>query len=181
MTVTLDFDRSTITIAGKTYPACAIEVTTCDDYETDSRGCARCRDNSACLFGGSFTDQSWDRWEVYVPSENGVLFAVEHGQVAPAYGGGEGYSLHLHSAVMRRGQLNSDDAKCWLLGYYTVLPDKTLRERDHDFINPWYWSGCEPEWIAEQIDRLSTWPVHPIEGPRCKLVPIGDSRIRKFS
>lgn len=150
--VTLDIERSTVTIAGVTFPA-AIVICPPDRPE-DGDG-----DEFARVIG-------WpgDLAEVYIPAENGVLFGV---QAEPAVGG---LTLTLDCHVCEWVALGGEG--CWL-PLSLQLVGKTLRAWDPRCRHPFRWFGADPDWVAETITRLSGFPIaDTLDGPRVRLVPL---------
>lgn len=156
--IEFNFHLGIISIAGQDFPACVVLHDLCSFYDEACISCHR-KNVGACVSGGNTHTadfETWDGgWDVYVPAENGALFCIEYGSIAPFYGGGYGLTLTLARPVSHK-QIDSDGTT-WLLEYLEIkgrtLVDSNLF-KDH---GPWIWNKVEPEWLAETILRLSRY------------------------
>jgi len=145
MTALLFIDReaSTVTIAGRRYPAVALICPQDTEPRPD-------RDRALAVGGG---DQS-----VYIPAENGLLFRVEEGRNERYHG----LSLEPNARTCR--QVEDYDGWMWLPWTIGVIDGVLVPGAS----NCWYWA--EPEWVVETIDRLSRKSFMQPDGPLVQLV-----------
>lgn len=182
-----DFDHSMIYIAGVGSPAVVVLLHPCDfiDAEKACLGCKRLMGGASCLcpMNPRTDDTACDTgWSVYVPCENGALFNLEFGALAPAYGGGEGLTLVLHSQTQHHDPTASGT---WLIGYHGLVggemtpPSIGFPGGMRWLRSDWHWPGCTPEWVAEHIQRVSTFPsATDPDAERVSFLPISDPRVR---
>lgn len=146
--IVLDRDASTVTIAGRTFPAVGLICPPIDgqDYDDQDR-----------TLGAGRADQS-----AYIPAENGVLFRVEYGE-NERY---RGLSLDLNARVCE---------KAWSVDEWLYLPASVVIRAGQLVggchvrgIGSWYFA--EPDWVVETIDRLSRRPYTEPEGEPARLV-----------
>lgn len=139
---------TTITIAGRRYPSVALICPVHDD-EPDVSEWDR-------ALGAAPGDPM-----VYVPAENGVLFAVEP-DTAPAASPG-----NLRLALYTVACYEIDDGantRMW-------VPHSVRWQGGALIAGPLsYWWNAEPEWVAETIDRLSQMRFKIPDGPRVRMV-----------
>ena len=145
--ISIDRTASTVTIAGRTFPAVALICPPLDGDDTYS-------DHERTLASGG-GDQS-----AYIPAENGVLFGVDYGE-NERY---RGLSLDLRARTCER---------VWSVDEWLYLPHDVsllggrLVPGDQG-VHSWMWA--EPGWVVETIDRLSRRPYQEPEGESARLV-----------
>lgn len=146
----IDVQKSRVRLADRWFPAAAILCPLVEGQkESDwDRG-----------LGGQALNRSLeiDEWDVFIPSENGVLYEVDEirddGQVF----------LELRTRSVRCSLARDwpDVSSLWLPTPLNLHGRSWIPE-------PWgcpkfsgvdVWSRCEEEWIVEHIDRTSVFPV----------------------
>lgn len=159
----LDFDTSTVTIAGRRFPAVAA---ICPPVDDDDPGTDR--DRMLGGHGGPGTTNMPVSDQVYIPCENGAFVAIE------AVDGKPGYAITLHSRACQ--QTPWDDSHIWVPYFVGIdRAELIVQERLLDLTCPWRWEGAEPEWTVELIDRVNRMPFTQPPGPEVRLIPIAEA------
>jgi hypothetical protein len=163
----LDHDRSTVTLAGVTFPACLlICLVAADDPDASewdrSLGDTRLPTRSSVGF--------MSQPEVYIPTEGRALIRLSD----------RGDGLLDVSAVTPGCYWSvdyADGAGLWLPTPLTLLTNPTCwmpYERPLPPCGTWEWRQAEPEWVAEVVPRWSELPVYATDPdrPRARAVPL---------
>lgn len=154
--IELDEATSTVTIAGRRFPACVMLCPLNDEDEVVS-------DWDRALGAGSNL-----MTEALIPMENGVVFHVEQNL-------SDGRVWCRMDAVtctlVQYVRFSDEDRDMWVphqLGVHVCGADTHLCEGAFTV-----WQDCELWWVVEQVDRVSAMHVRAPPGPRCELVPLG--------
>lgn len=149
---TLDVARSTLTVEGRTFPACCVR---CPRHESEPDPW----DPADAVLGGDAKVS----WEAYVPTESGLLISVE--------------VEHTTDTVT----LRMDSRTCYVSYTFRVIEQHdiwlpySLGVTGAGAISERAWSewrGCESWWLVEQIDRLAAMPYVEPPGPCVELLPL---------
>lgn len=155
---TIDFDTSTITLAGRVLPAVAVI-------------CPPHPDQSDTDADRTLADLRADSVEVWVPSENGLITEVAWNPDRADVG------LHLSSPRCDVNTDSADGSRMWLPRTMQIEPDGTVRPWRLRVRGGWSWEGCDPEWAVEHLLRISRRPVDDLDmGPSVRLVSLADAR-----
>lgn len=141
---------STVTLADRRFPACCA---VCPPYGDDPSS-----PRSRLLGGVARRSQQY-----FVPCENGVLVTVEEHD-----GAGGHYELGL---LARTCTLNDrdPDGPLWLPHFVGLLGGALVSGVAR---STWYWSGAEPDWTCELVDRVAGLAFAEPDGPRVELVSV---------
>lgn len=155
----VDLDTSTVTIAGRRFPACGLICPLVDGYD-DSR--------ADRLLGsrygpGVLNDPAW---HVMIPAENGVLVSVEQ------YDSTDVAAVALYARTCHLAHPPVADPPLWLPQDLTICNGRIVAATFH-FVSRW--QGAEPDWVVEFIDRVGRYPYREPPGPRAELVRYADS------
>lgn len=111
---------------------------------------------------------------MYVPAENGVIFALEHDTSQAARPGT--WRMDMLCAACERSY-EPDGGWMW-------LPISVWINSDGDLIaggdRATFWIDADAEWVVETIDRLSRKPFTVPDGPRVEFAPRADNGTRKW-
>ena len=153
--VMVDVPRSSVIVAGRRWPACAL---ICPDYEGDELG------DWHHLLGGPFSHCEGKQFEIYVPLENGVLAEIIVMPTEPRY------DLSLHIATTTAMHFATDGSWLPTSLSLTSTGDLVVNHRATPFHH------CDPEWINETLDRASRkGVVGSGDGPACRLISLGEA------
>lgn len=117
---------------------------------------------------------------VYIPHENGLLVEV----VATGDPKGSTYQIQTYAAVCEPDPFGHHsegpllylpmmvclDVEARRLVPWGRTPVDRYPARRGSWPGVWYWQGAEPDWAAEHIARLATYPLDLPPGPRVTLV-----------
>jgi hypothetical protein len=180
--VDLDVARSTITLDGRTYPA-GLVLTGRDPFNCPIEGggspvcrsCAPFAAEQACVWGGAshMDDPAWGNgWQVLIPTESGCLFMVSYDcGCMPGHGPDCDKGLKL-SLIARNYSSKTMEIQWLRLVGRQLLPDTPGR-----LMGLCMWDACDPEWLADTIDRVGQFPVTQPDGPPVRWVPLNDPRV----
>lgn len=144
-TLDVDLTTSTVRIAGRRLPACLLR---CPPHERQPEWSTP-DDRILGLYRG-------DR-ALFVPCESGVLVEVTPDD--------DSLTLVLVARTCTEDQHPADDTVLWL--------PEILEPRGRNVV-PGYelWRHCEPWWVVEFIDRVSSYAYSEPPGPACELLPL---------
>ena len=155
--VVIDATSSTVTIAGRTWPACSL---VCPQHERDEP-----RDRWSHTLDVGSSDYQLD---VYVPSESGVIVELTVFQR-------DGH-WRIDLACVSRYCIEVGHAGdwCWLPAGLKVASNIAYGGRRAS-----RWHDCDPEWVNEHIDRLFRMDVDVsliAANPTVDLIPVAIER-----
>jgi hypothetical protein len=145
----LDYPTSTVTIAGRPFPACMLVCPDDDEYPEP---------NPVQRTLGGQGDGKFGPWtDVFIPTESGLLVDL---QWTP-----ERLDCRLSARTCHRdGQPDGDGwVEMWLPHRLRIV-NGHVREGSQD------WTRCESWWLLEHIDRVAALPYREPPGPKCDLV-----------
>lgn len=155
----IDVERSTVTIGGRTFPACVLICPPDVSRPAESEP-----ERSLGGQGGPGTANLGISHCVYVTCENGILVEVEQ------YADKDSYEIILRCPTC--SPVKSDGDVIWLPETVSLVGRTLIPEPRPRAVGSWYWRNCEAEWASLLIERVSKLPFEIPEGPRVKLVPL---------
>ena len=163
--MTVDFDASTVTLAGRRFPAVGVIV---PDGPGDSEPRHLRYLGGPARYPNEVGEDS--RGDFYVPCENGVL--VEIGWYENR-AGQQTLEAHIYSRHCHVDRYPSD-APLWLPHKMGVVNGNELVSIEGRalYIATWEWPGAYPEWLGEFLDRVSRMEAEKLDGPEVELISV---------
>lgn len=148
--IDLEPATSTIRIGERRFPACVVRCPPTEYQRNDPP--------DSLVLGSKAGATSW--LSAFVPMENGAMINVE-------------WTRGRCDAVLyaRTCALFPDATETIWLPHHLHLMGRRICAGCK---GPWEWRLCEAEWLAEHIERLSTYAYTEPEGPACELIPLKD-------
>lgn len=150
----VDYEASTVTLAGRTFPAVGLICPQDGDV----------KDRHSRLLGGPIGRAGF---QAVIPAENGVITVIEVTAGRPAV------DVALWAATCDLNTFPNDSPK-WLPVQLCIARRAIGRIPFRPRGVEWQWNGADPEWVVEFIDRVSRLPFDEPGGPRCEMIRLSE-------